>query len=141
MPQKKRFRLGLETFSYHVAITSETMTLPRFVERTAELGLDGVQLNYGHTWKVRREEPDWPRKFRDITRALGLFVELDVRGTDPAHLTSMLRLCEEIGADVLRTYVSCGGDFAQELAQAPAHLRAVLPLCQELGIRIAVENH
>ena len=135
--------LGMETFSYHLAFAAGEMDVYSFIERCAEFGLDGVQLNVngpnlGH---LGGGEPGHLREIRRMTEGFGMFVEVDSRGTDPAHLANMLRLCEAVGADVLRTYVSCGGDLTQELAQAPAHLRQVLPMCADMGIRIAVENH
>jgi len=141
MSHGKRFRLGMETFSYHLALGAGLMDIPGFIIRCAELGLDGVQLNMGHLGPFLKGNPAGIRRVREMTTALGMFVEVDTWGTDPAHLAEMLRLCEAIGADVLRTYASRGGDLTQELAQAPEHLRAVVPLCRELRIRIAVENH
>jgi sugar phosphate isomerase/epimerase len=137
----KRFRLGMETFSYHLAFDHGRMDIPAFIERCAELGLDGVQLNIGHLEPFLKLDPAGARKVRELAAGLGMFVELDTWGTDPAYLAGMLKLCKSIGGDVLRTYASCGGDLARELAQAPANLRAVVPLCRELGIRIAMENH
>ena len=37
--------LGLETFSYHLAFAYGKMNILNFIERTAEFGLDGVQIN------------------------------------------------------------------------------------------------
>ncbi len=141
MAHRKHFRLGLETFSYHLALGRGRMDIPGFISRCAELGLAGAQLNTRYLEPFLEADPAGARKVRERAAALGLFVEVDSRGTDPVHLTRMLRLCQSIGADVLRTYVSCGGDLALELARAPGHLRAVVPLCRELGVRIAVENH
>ena len=141
MSNGKRLQLGMETFSYHLAIASGRMDILEFITRCAELGMDGVQLNTGYLTPFLKGNHTGVRKIRELTRELGLFVEVDTRGTDPAHLTGMLDLCKSIGADVLRTYASCGGDLRQELAEAPGHLQAVVPLCQDLGIRIAVENH
>jgi len=133
----------METFSYHLAFAAGEMDVFGFIERCAEFGLDGVQLNVngpglGH---VGGAEPGHLREIRKMTEGLGMFVEVDSRGTEPAHLADMLRICEAVGADLLRTYVSCGGDLTQELAQAPEHLRQILPMCADMGIRVAVENH
>jgi len=138
-------RIGLETFSYHLAFRAGKMDIPGFIERCAALGLDGVQLNMGHLRPFLGADPGRAREIREMTSGLGMFVELDSSGTDPEHLTGMLQLCKAIGADVLRTYVSenvsCDDDLARKLARAPAHLRAVVPVCRDLGIRISVENH
>ena len=135
--------LGLETFSYHRWFAHGRMDVFAFVERCAELGLDGVQLNVngpnlGH---LGGGDTGRLREIRQMAEGYGMFVEIDSRGTEPEHLAKMLGICQAVGADVLRTYASCGGDLAQELAQAPGHLRQVLPMCADLGIRIAVENH
>ena len=135
--------LGLETFSYHRWFGAGRMDVFGFIERCAELELDGVQLNVngpnlGH---FGGDDPGRVREIRQLAESLGLFVEIDSRGTDPEHLARMLRLCDAVGADVLRTYASCGGNLARELAEAPDHLRQVLPVCADLGVRIAVENH
>jgi len=134
-------QLGMETFSYHIAFGTGEMDIFGFIERCASFELDGVQLNMGQLGPFLRADSDRVRQVREMTAALGMFVEVDTRGTDPAHLTAMLRLCNDLGADVLRTYASCSGDLAQELAQAGDHLCAVVPMCQDLGVRIALENH
>lgn len=36
--------LGLETFSYHLAFAYRKMNIFDFIKRTAELGLDGVEI-------------------------------------------------------------------------------------------------
>ena len=135
--------LGLETFSYHRWFGRGSMDVFAFVDRCGELGLDGVQLNVngpnlGH---FGGGDPGRLREVRQLVDQHGMFVEIDSRGTDPQHLAAMLGICHAVGADVLRTYASCGGDLAQELAEAPGHLRQVLPMCADLGVRIAVENH
>lgn len=135
--------LGLETFSYHAWFGSGRMDVFGFIERCAELELDGVQLNVNGTnlGHFGSDDPGRVREIRQLTESLGMFVEIDSRGMDPEHLTRMLHLCDAVGADALRTYASCGGDLAREFAEAPAHLRHVLPVCADLGVRIAVENH
>ena len=135
--------IGLETFSYNRWFAYGRMDAFGFIERCAEFGLDGVQLNVngpnlGH---VGGGDMGRLREIRQTTEDLGMFVEIDSRGTDPEHLARMLGICQAVGADVLRTYVSCGRDLARELAQAPGHLRQALPMCADLGVRIAVENH
>ena len=69
-----------------------------FIARCAKFGLDGVPLNIGHLELV----PAGLRKVREMTAGLGMFVEVDTWGTDPAYLADMLGLCKAIGADVLR---------------------------------------
>ena len=116
--------LGLETFSYHLWFSEGRMDVFRYIERCAELGLDGVQINvngrnFGH---LGGNDPGRLREIRELVEHHGMFIEIDSRGTDPEHLRAMLKLCEALGADVLRTYASCGGELACELAEAPEHL-------------------
>jgi 3-oxoisoapionate decarboxylase len=136
-------QLGLETFSYHLAFGLGTMDVFGFIERAGELGLDGVQINRvgRHGGHLGGDGPDHLAKVRAMAEDMGLFVEVDTRGVDPEHLARALHITHALGGDVLRTYVSVGGDIEQELADAPAQLRRVLGTCAELGVRIAVENH
>lgn len=135
--------LGLETFSYHLAFRFGKMDIFRFIERTHALGLDGVQINVGvPDWgHLGGDDPGRLRDVRSMTEQLGMFVEVDTRGIDVEHLAAALRVCEAVGADVLRTHLNVRGDLVQKMAQAPARLRQVAPICADLGIRIAVENH
>lgn len=135
--------LGLETFSYHLALSRGAMDVFGFIGRVAELGLDGVQINivqqnWGH---LGGGEPEHLQAVRDLVESRGLFIELDTRGTAPEHLRAALAVCSAVGADVLRTYASLGGDLAEELRQAVDDLRAVVPDCAAHGVRIAFENH
>ena len=41
----RRMKLGLETFSYHLAFSAGVMDVFSFIDRAAELGMEGVQLN------------------------------------------------------------------------------------------------
>ena len=135
--------LGLETFSYHHALDQGVMDVFGFLDRVASLGLDGAQINIvqpngGH---LGGTSPDHLKRVRERLDALGLYLELDTRGTAPDHLKACLELCSMVGADVLRTYASLGGDLRQELQQAIVDLQAVAPVCAEHGVRIAFENH
>ena len=137
-------QLGLESFSYHLAFTMGRMNIFDFIQRTALLGLEGIQINVvrGKNWghlggndSIRLE------KVRAMTQELGFFIEIDTRGTDPAHLSKALDVCHALGADVLRTYVSLGGDLSNELRQARENIPSIVPKAEDLGIRIALENH
>ena len=137
-------QIGLESFSYHLAFALGRMDIFGFLRRTADLGLDGVQINVvrGPVWgHLGGDSRDHLEKVRAMARELGLFIEIDTRGTDPGHLSQALDVCHALGADVLRTFVSLGGDMDEELRRAPDDLRRVLPRARDLGIRLALENH
>ena len=132
--------LGLETFSYHLAFGRGRLDTFGFIERTHELGLDGVQINAGPgapSWgHLASADPGFLREVRETLEGLGMFVEIDTRKTDPEYLAGIIDVCKALGADVLRIYASVGGDLEEELERAPSHLRQVLPICKDAGVRI-----
>ena len=135
--------LGLETFSYHLAFAYGQMNIFDFIQRTAELGLDGVQINVeGHDLAhLGSDDPGFLREVRAIVGSLGLFVELDTCDTNPDNLIRVLNICKALGADTMRVYSSIGGDVQEELERAVEDVRQVIPVCADYGVRIAFENH
>ena len=135
--------LGLETFSYHLAFAYGQMDIFSFVKRTAELGLDGVEINVegADLAHLGSEDPGSLREVRAMTDELGLFVELDTCDTDPQNLIRVLNICRALGADRMRVYSSVGGDVKEELKQAVEDFGQVIHLCADYGVRIAYENH
>ena len=135
--------LGLETFSYHLAFAYGKMDIFDFIRRSAELGLDGVQINaegddLGH---LGNDDPGYLKEVRALIESQGMFVELDTCNTDPANLKRVLGVCRALGADAMRVYASVGGNLQQELAQAAVDLKQMVGLCADYGVRIALENH
>jgi len=135
--------LGLETFSYHIAFAHGKMDVFVFIERSANLGLDGVQINVegddlGH---LGSRDPSFLKDVRQVVENHGLYIELDTFGTDPDHLAAMIDLCRQVGADRLRTYSSLGGDVKTELEKARHDFPKVMDLCADAGVKIAYENH
>ena len=135
--------LGLETFSYYLAFSYGKMNIFDFIKRTAELGLDGVQINVegpdlGH---LGSEDSGFLQDLRAVIGELGMFVELDTCDTNPRNLTRVLNICNALGAERMRVYASIGGDVQEELRQAVKDLRQVVHLCAEYDVKIAFENH
>lgn len=135
--------LGLETFSYHLAFAYGEMDIFDFIRRTAELGLDGVQINVegASLAHLGRDDPEYLSDVGALTRELGLFVELDTCDTNPQNLIGVLEICRALEADRMRVYSSVGGDLERELEQAVDDFRQVLGLCADYGVKIAYENH
>ena len=135
--------LGLETFSYHLAFAYGKMNVFDFIQRTAELGLDGVQINVeGHDLAhLGSDDPGFLREVRATIDGLGLFVELDTCDTNPDNLTRVLIICKALGADTMRVYSSVGGYVQEELEQAVEDFLQVIHACADYGVRIAFENH
>lgn len=135
--------LGLETFSYHLAFAYGKMNILNFIERTAELGLDGVQINVegDDLAHLGSDDPGFLREVRATIDNLGLFVKLDTCDTNPRNLTRVLNICNALGADKMRVYSSVGGNVQEEIKKAAQDFLQVVPLCADYGIKIAYENH
>jgi sugar phosphate isomerase/epimerase len=120
------------------------MTLDHFLQKAAELGLDGLQLadarhldslEYGYVSEVGRKAD-----------SLGLYVELGTAGTNPDHLHSMVRAAHVLGAPVVRTFVgkprgTSGDEMRRIVAEAAAEIGQVVPLCERYAVALALENH
>ncbi|MCY6483385.1 sugar phosphate isomerase/epimerase [Clostridium aestuarii] len=141
-------KIGLETESYHLHFQNGRMDIFDFIKKTAELGLDGVQINI---IKDKNLDPNWgclgsddPEHLEKIKKEIqkyGLFVELDTRGTEPEHLKKVIEVAHKIGADIVRNYVSCGGDLQEEIRRAPEDIKQIIPLLKKYRIKLGIENH
>ena len=138
-------KLGLETFSYHLALGSGQMDIFEFIRRAHAFGLDGVQINmvgkppkFGHLGGI---ESDHLRSVCAMTERFGLYVEIDTNGTDEISLNRGIDVCKALGAKTLRTYQLPTGDVKHDMAEAVQNLRQILPRCGKENVRIAVENH
>jgi 3-oxoisoapionate decarboxylase len=135
--------LGLETFSYHLAFAYGKMDIFKFIERTAELGLNGVQINVegDDLAHLGSDDPGFLREVKAAIDQLGLFVEIDTCGTSPNNLSRILNICNALGSNTMRVFSSIGGEVQKELKQAVIDFKQVVPLCNDYGIKIAYENH
>ncbi len=136
--------LGLETFSYHLAFGYGEMDVFSFIDRCVSLGLDGVQLNVetdGRMGCLGSDDPGFLKEVRQHVENQGLYIELDTCGTNPEHLSKMIHICRQVGADRLRTFSSLGGDVTAELEKAKYDFPKVMDLCAASGVTIAFENH
>jgi sugar phosphate isomerase/epimerase len=144
--------LGLDTYSYCLAAglweytprESPPMGLDHFLQKSVELGLDGLQLadarhldslEYGYVSELRRK-----------AEGMGLYLELGTDGTNPDHLQSMVRAAHVLGSPVVRTFVgkprgASGDEMRRVVAEAAAELAQVVPVCERYGVSLALENH
>jgi sugar phosphate isomerase/epimerase len=120
------------------------MSLDHFLQKSTELGLDGLQLadarhldslEYGYVSELRRK-----------AEALGLYLELGTAGTNPDHLQSIVRAAHVLGSSVVRTFVGkprgmSGDEMRRVVAEAAAQLAQVMPVCERYSVSLAVENH
>ena len=146
----KRLQLGLDTYSYHIAAPvwppppPEPLTLEGYLDRAAELGVDGLALaDMGH---FASTDPRAVAELKGRADCLGLYFELGTGGVDADHLRSTLRLARQFGGSVLRTFVSVGRTWSQAedphaLDRAAQALRQAAGACEDTGVALAVENH
>ncbi|HSQ89695.1 sugar phosphate isomerase/epimerase family protein [Romboutsia sp.] len=144
-------KIGLETESYHLAFQNGLMDIFGFIRKTAELGLDGVMINIIAFPGDKYLHPEWGalggadldhlEKVKEEIQKHGLFAEIDARGTDPQHLTKVIKVAHKIGADVIRTYCCFNGYERERLERAPEDIKEIVPLLKKYRIKLAVENH
>ena len=145
-------KLGLDTYCYRYAAglwdytprENRAMSLDHFLEKAADLGLDGLQLadarhldsfDYGYVTELRRKAD-----------ALGLYLELGTSGTNPDHLQNMVRAASVLGAAVVRTFVGAPRPITAPrmetiISDAASQLGEVLPVCERYRVSLALENH
>jgi len=138
-------KIGLDTYSFHIALAAGAYDVYAALDRLEELGLGGLQINInGPKGRFLGGDPadrDHVRRVRQAIEAKGFFVEIGGSGTQPAKLTWQLQLAAALGADVLRTLLVFDESPATTFSRTRRDLAAVLPLARDLGVRIAFENH
>lgn len=138
-------RLGLDSFSFHIALAAGTYDLFRTLDWMEAQGFAGLQINingpHGRFLGGEPSDAAHVRRVREAFTRKGFFAEIGGRDTSPAMLEWQLRLCAEVGADVLRTLLVYQGTLEKTFDQTRRDLEASLPLARSLGVRIALENH
>jgi sugar phosphate isomerase/epimerase len=139
-------RLGLDSFSFHIALAAGSYDLFRTLDWMEKQGLSGLQINInGPRGRFLSGEPTDPAHLRRVQEALarrGFFAEIGGGyATDAGLVAKQLELAAAIGADVLRTVIGFEGTIEATIRQTRAAMESVLPLARQLGVRIAIENH
>ncbi len=138
-------KLGLDSFSFQIALAAGTYDIFRTLDTMEAMGLSGLQINInGPNGRFLGGAPADKSHVRRVRRALerkGFFVEIGGMSTRPDMLDWQLRLCGDIGADVFRTLLVFQGSLDATFEQARRDLEQSLPLARTLGVRIALENH
>lgn len=143
-------KLGLDSYSYHLAFGAHAdfspkrkMTFFEFIERVAELGLDGFQIDPMHL--ESREKP-YLQEILKTTQENNLFLEYGTIGVEPENLQKELEICTFLGSPVLRTFVGCDRydprtNMAAEVEKAIDNLNQIKAEAAAVGVKIAIENH
>ncbi|MEY3773939.1 MAG: hypothetical protein RLZZ129_719 [Verrucomicrobiota bacterium] len=139
-------RLGLDSFSFHIALAAGAYDLFRTLDWMAARGLSGLQINInGPRGRFLSGEPTDAAHLRRVRQALaqkGFFAEIGGgHATDAALVARQLELAAAIGADVLRTVIGFHETIHATIEQTRTAMETVLPLARRLGVRIAIENH
>ena len=71
--------------------------------------------------------------------ALGLALEVGIRGSQPAHVRRYLEIAQQVGARVLRV-VLAGPNWEPSFEESMAFLTGMVPELQAAGIALAIEN-
>jgi 3-oxoisoapionate decarboxylase len=140
-------KLGLSSWAYYWATSllhSEQlggMSAFELVERTAELGLEVVQLC--ETVPLTNWSADCLDQLRQFARERNVAIELGVRSLDPLVLCDHLEIAARLDARVLRI-VPWSGSPTRELLQTSqlTHMvEPMIPICEARDISLAIENH
>lgn len=139
-------KIGLDTFSFHIALAAERYDVFRALDWMAGLSFAGIQINInGPQGRFLGADPGnaaHVRRVRQRLTELGFFAEIGGGyATDAALVARQLELAAAVGADVLRTVIGFHGTIEATIAQTRATMEQALPLARRLGVRIAIENH
>lgn len=143
-------KLGLDSYSYHLAFGAHAdftprrkISLPEFIDRVAELGLDGFQIDPMH---LQQRDDAYVQAIVRQAADKNLFIEFGAMSLQPDQLSAELDICAKLGSPVLRTFAGFdryakGTSIADEIKKAVRGLDQVKARAETLGIKIAVENH
>ena len=138
-------KIGLDSFSFHIALAAGEYDVFRTIDWMADLGFTGLQINInGPNDKFLGADHSDTAHLKSVRAALeknGFFSEIGGRRTSPEMLRWQLQLCADLGADVLRTLVVLKDNLPATIEQSKRDMEAILPFAQSLGVKIALENH
>jgi 3-oxoisoapionate decarboxylase len=114
-----------------------------FLDRAAADGYTGVSINMnGPNYRqLSGTAPDHIRRVRNRLEANRLRCDIETSGTDEAHLTTILKVCEVLGVEQARTYMRHDGTPAETVRRTIADLRHAAPIFRKSGTALLLENH
>jgi sugar phosphate isomerase/epimerase len=136
--------LFLQSYCYrHHYLHQPSYDVFTFLDRAAADGFTGVSINMnGPNYRqLSGTSPDHIRRVRDRLEANKLRCDIETSGTDEAHLTAILKVCEVLGVEHARTYMRHDGTPAETVARTIADLRQTAPMYSNAGIELLLENH
>lgn len=115
-----------------------------FIDEAARAGFSGVNITAIPPYYryLSGRDLDHLDGVRSRLEARGMRIDLETRGTNPAHLVEHLGLAARLGAGSLRTYTTpSASGSGDRIDQAVADLKAIIPTAERVGIPILLENH
>jgi sugar phosphate isomerase/epimerase len=136
-------KVGLTSYAFRWAIEGRGMpggvplTPIQLLEKAAELGAQVVQIC--DNMPLDGRPADELERIRSRAHALGLILELGIRGSRPEQLRRNLEVAQALGARVLRVVLSAPG-WEPDEDQVLGLLRDLLPHLHAAGVTLAIEN-
>ena len=144
MNENRRIRLGVHSISFaNHRRYKEGFDVFALIDAVMGLGVSGVHISLNdenYRW-IGGTSSGRLRAVGEAIRSNNMFVEIDTSGTDEAHLVKLLGAARLLGADRLRTYVTCPGTPKERARATIEGLRGAAPVAQDLGIVLVLENH
>ncbi len=160
-------KIGIESESFHLWFQNLRMDIFQFIEKTYELGLDGIIINVVKDYNLDEKwgalgkaDDNHLNKIKSLLNKYNMFIEIDMRNLDYHRLVEVIEVAHKLGARIVRTYVpikinraninleevhdivKIKQDFDPEsLEEAVVSLKKILPVLQKYRIKLALENH
>jgi 3-oxoisoapionate decarboxylase len=133
--------IGLSTYAFFWEASDRMerpLTLADMVDRTAELGVEVLQIcDYPRVAELDRDEL---RRLRARADAAGVRLELGTRGVAPDHLATWLDLARALDAVTVRSMINTP-THRPSPAEARGLLEQALPAYEAAGVRVALETY
>lgn len=137
-------KIGIVSYAFRWSVGTadwqpdHPLTPVELLEKAASLGAEVVQICENMPLASMSDEDLLTLAGR--AAALGLDLEVGIRGSRPAQLARSLRVARLLGARLLRV-VLADGEWQPSPAQAAALLGDMLPELRAADVTLAIENH
>jgi 3-oxoisoapionate decarboxylase len=136
--------LGIGTYAYMWSIGFPGVNPPKpltaisLLSRARPLGLKLVQI--GPNLPLNALSSTELVEIVDLAQKHGIEIELATRGIDGERVRSQLRLCDKLGAKLLRTIPELDGGRVPTADEITRHLRCITPILASSKVKLALEN-
>ncbi|BCX78785.1 sugar phosphate isomerase/epimerase [Campylobacter sp. 19-13652] len=143
-------KLGLETESLHLFFQHRGLNLFEFADITADLGLDGVQINIipdlnlnQRFGTLKSNDESYLKNLNDKILSLNLYCEIDTRWSDYELLKEDILIAKALGAKRVRSYLKPqNGEISRaDFLKSIDDLERICELLERYDIELALENH